>query len=114
MTFDFTTIGEVRVTMDKCIDDILSGYGVETTKVTPATSALFNIRDAPINSTSVIQLQHAAPTFRSSEVQFCSQKKIGDRSNKHWIDVQLDVGSRMSNVRYLITNLRKILSNDSL
>ena len=47
MTFDFTTVDEVRVTMDKCIDDILSGCGVETTKVTPATSLLFDIRDAP-------------------------------------------------------------------
>jgi hypothetical protein len=47
MTFDFTTAGQVQVTMDKCVDDILSGCGVETTKVTAGTSALFNVRDAP-------------------------------------------------------------------
>jgi Reverse transcriptase (RNA-dependent DNA polymerase) len=47
MTFDFTTAGEVRVTMDKCIDDILSGCGVTTTKVTPGASVLFDVRDAP-------------------------------------------------------------------
>jgi hypothetical protein len=40
MTFDF-------VTMDKCIDDILSGCGVTTTKVTPGASVLFDVRDAP-------------------------------------------------------------------
>jgi predicted lactoylglutathione lyase len=47
MTFDFTTIGQVCVTMHKCVDDILSGCGVEMTKVTPAASALFDVRDAP-------------------------------------------------------------------
>jgi hypothetical protein len=46
MTFDFTTIGQVCVTMHKCVDDILSGCGVETTKVTPAASVLFDVRDA--------------------------------------------------------------------
>jgi hypothetical protein len=40
MTFDF-------VTMDKCIDDILSGCRVTTTKVTPGASVLFDVRDAP-------------------------------------------------------------------
>ena len=47
MTFDFTTIGQVCVTMLKCVDDILSGCGVETTKVTPGASVLFDVRDAP-------------------------------------------------------------------
>ena len=47
MTFDFTTTGEVCVTMHKCVDDILSGCGVEITKVTPAASVLFDVRDAP-------------------------------------------------------------------
>jgi hypothetical protein len=47
MTFDFTTAGQVQVTMDKCVDDILSGCGMETTKVTPGISALFDLRDAP-------------------------------------------------------------------
>ena len=43
MTFDFTTVGQVCVTMHKCIDDILSGCGVETTKLTPAASVLFDV-----------------------------------------------------------------------
>ena len=47
MTFDFTTTGEVRVTIDKCVDDILAGCGVMTTKVTPGASVLFDVRDAP-------------------------------------------------------------------
>ena len=47
MTFDFATVGEVRITMDKCVDDILSGYGVMTTKVTPGAVVLFDFRDAP-------------------------------------------------------------------
>ena len=47
MTFDFTTIGQVCVTMHKCVEDILSGCGVETTKVTPGSSVLFDVRDAP-------------------------------------------------------------------
>jgi Reverse transcriptase (RNA-dependent DNA polymerase) len=47
MTFDFASAGEVRVTMDKCVDDILSGCGVETTRATPGASVLFDVRDAP-------------------------------------------------------------------
>ena len=47
MTFDFATVGEVRITMDKCVDDILSGYGVITTKVAPGAAALFDVRDVP-------------------------------------------------------------------
>jgi hypothetical protein len=46
MTFDFTIPGEVRVTMDNCVNDILSGSGVTKTRVTPAASTLFDIRDA--------------------------------------------------------------------
>lgn len=47
MTFDFTNQGEVRVTMDNCVDDILSGCGVDVARATPATSELFNVREAP-------------------------------------------------------------------
>ena len=47
MTFDFTTAGEVRVTLDKCVDDILAGCGVMTAKVTPGAWVLFYVRDAP-------------------------------------------------------------------
>jgi hypothetical protein len=46
MTFDFTIPGEVRVTMDNCVNDILSGSGVTKTRVTPAASTLFDTRDA--------------------------------------------------------------------
>ena len=47
MTFDFATVGEVRITMDKCVDDILSGCGVITIKVTSGAAVLFDVRDAP-------------------------------------------------------------------
>ena len=47
MTFDFTIPGQVCITMLKCVDDILSGCGVDTTKVTPGASVLFDVRDAP-------------------------------------------------------------------
>ena len=47
MTFDFNKEGEVRITMDNCVADILSGCGVEETRVTPAASTLFDVRDSP-------------------------------------------------------------------
>jgi predicted lactoylglutathione lyase len=52
MTFDFSEPGQVRVTMDNCVDDILSGCGVETTRATPAASVLFDVRDAPKSTES--------------------------------------------------------------
>jgi hypothetical protein len=47
MTFDFTTPGEVRVTMKKLVDDIISGCGVTAERKTPAGEELFETRDAP-------------------------------------------------------------------
>ena len=44
MTFDFTAIGEVRVTIDKSFDDVLSGCRVVTTKVTPSAAVRFDVR----------------------------------------------------------------------
>lgn len=46
MLFDFTTPGEVRVTMDNLMNDILSTCGVDTARATPASSVLFDTRDA--------------------------------------------------------------------
>ena len=45
MMFDFSTEGEVKVTMEKCTEDIIRESGVETRRRTPATSELFNTRD---------------------------------------------------------------------
>jgi hypothetical protein len=45
MTFDFRTLGEVRVTMKKLIDDIIAGCGVTAERSTPATDELFNVRE---------------------------------------------------------------------
>ncbi len=46
MTFDFSTKGEVRVTMDNSTNDILSGCGPEiTSKATSAASTLFDTRE---------------------------------------------------------------------
>jgi hypothetical protein len=47
MTFDFSEEGQVRITMDGCIKGIVEVSGVTAEKVTPATSTLFDVRDAP-------------------------------------------------------------------
>jgi len=47
MTFDFTTSGEVRVTMKQLVNDILEGCGVERTYLTPAIDEVYETRDAP-------------------------------------------------------------------
>ena len=47
MTFDFSVKGRVSVTMDNCINDILSGCGVTQVRATPGTSDLFDVREAP-------------------------------------------------------------------
>jgi hypothetical protein len=52
MTFNLGVMGEVKVTMDSCVENILSGCGVETTRATPASSFLFHVRDAPKASVS--------------------------------------------------------------
>jgi hypothetical protein len=45
MTFDFTSAGEVKVTMKKLVDEIIAGSGVVAERKTPATDALFDTRD---------------------------------------------------------------------
>jgi hypothetical protein len=47
MTFDFSIAGEVSVTMENCVNDILAGCGVDIERATPAASSLFEVRDAP-------------------------------------------------------------------
>lgn len=46
MTFDFTKNGQVSVTMDNCINDILSSSKVAKEASSPATKTLFTVRDA--------------------------------------------------------------------
>jgi hypothetical protein len=46
MTFDFRTTGEVKVTMKKLVDDILSGCGVTSERRTPASELLFETRES--------------------------------------------------------------------
>jgi Reverse transcriptase (RNA-dependent DNA polymerase) len=58
MTFYFSTAGEVRVTMDKCVDDILSRCGVTTTKMTPGASVLVEVRDAPKATAAEVKWFH--------------------------------------------------------
>jgi hypothetical protein len=48
MTFDFREEGKVRVTMNHCIQDILSGCGVEGTAATPAGESLFDVRETTL------------------------------------------------------------------
>jgi hypothetical protein len=45
MTFDFREDGQVRITMEGCINDILDSCGEKNPKVTPATSTLFDVRE---------------------------------------------------------------------
>jgi exosome complex RNA-binding protein Rrp4 len=52
MTFDFRVEGEVSITMQSCVDDILSGSGVTDVKVTPATSHLFDVRSDVTKATA--------------------------------------------------------------
>jgi hypothetical protein len=46
MTFDFGVRGEVSVTMDKMVHDILNDCGVDSTRATPATEDLFETRES--------------------------------------------------------------------
>ena len=45
MTWDFTTAGEVKVTMEGYTADLLKDSGVKGVSATPATDNLFNVRD---------------------------------------------------------------------
>jgi hypothetical protein len=51
MTFDFRVKGEVKVTMEGCVTDILAKSGVTAAKATPASECLFDVRvDSPLSS----------------------------------------------------------------
>jgi hypothetical protein len=45
MTFDFREDGQVRITMDNCVNEILGHCGEVSPRATPATSCLFDVRD---------------------------------------------------------------------
>jgi len=44
MTFDFTVPGEVSITMENCVSDILAECGVTASRATPAAETLFEVR----------------------------------------------------------------------
>jgi len=46
MIFDFTTPGEVKITMGNCVKEILADCGVIQVASTPASPMLFDIRDS--------------------------------------------------------------------
>jgi hypothetical protein len=96
MSFAFSTLGEVRVTMDNCTQDILAGCGVTTARATPAAACLFDTRDsAPPASepdakwfhTHVAKMLYlskrvrpeclTAVSFLSTRVQVCDQDDLG-------------------------------------
>ena len=58
MTFDFTKNGQVSVTMDNCINDILSSSKVAKEASSPATKTLFDVRDAKKLSQQDAQFFH--------------------------------------------------------
>ncbi len=43
MTFDFTVPGEVSITMENCVSDILAECGVTAARATPAAETLFDV-----------------------------------------------------------------------
>jgi len=51
MCLDFSTQGEVRITMENCVQDILRSCGDVTVKPTPAASTLFDVREHAMKAT---------------------------------------------------------------
>lgn len=47
MTFNFEKPGEVKVTMEKYIEDLINSTGVKGKAATPATENLFNVQESP-------------------------------------------------------------------
>ena len=94
MTFDFTKEGEVSITMDNCVEDILSGCGMDATRVTPASSTLFDVRDSPKATEEEIKWFHTnvakvlylskrvrpecltAVAFLTTRVNFCDRDDL--------------------------------------
>jgi hypothetical protein len=50
MVFDFSTLGKVKITMEKYINEIIRDYNVTGTAKTPAASNLFDVLDSPLLS----------------------------------------------------------------
>jgi hypothetical protein len=48
MTFDFSTLGEVKITQEGYVIDLLGGCGVEGFAKTPAADHLFEVRDCEL------------------------------------------------------------------
>ena len=46
MTFDFTTVGKVKITMKRLVDEIIAGCGVVLERKTPAAEHLFDINES--------------------------------------------------------------------
>ena len=45
MTFDFSVVGQVSITMDNCVNEILAECGVVVARTTPAAESLFAVRE---------------------------------------------------------------------
>jgi len=58
MLFDFNVDGEVSVTMEKCVEDVIRESGVELKRNTPATAELFETRDAATASVAEAKWFH--------------------------------------------------------
>jgi hypothetical protein len=59
MQWDFSTVGEVVVTMKKYVEDLLLDAGVTGLHRTPASESLFQIRDAPMLETKEREKFHS-------------------------------------------------------
>jgi hypothetical protein len=59
MLFDFSESGAVKITMDNYIKEVLHGWDIKGTAVTPATEDLFTIRDSPNLSVEMTKNFHS-------------------------------------------------------
>ena len=48
MTWDYSTLGRVKITMEKYVKDVLDGYEVTGQAATPASVNLFELRDSDL------------------------------------------------------------------
>lgn len=127
MTFDFSVQGQVSVTMDNCINDILSGSGVTKARPTPASEDLFTVReDAPLVSADESKYFHThvakilylakrvrpecltAVAFLSTRVQCCNvddhaklQRLLGYLLGTRHRGIVLRVGEHMGVKAYI-------------
>lgn len=59
MTFDYSTLGKVKITMERYVNEILTEYEVTGHAATPALTHLFDVRDSPALSVAAAEQFHS-------------------------------------------------------